>query len=77
MADANCPICGSGRFYVKDPDDEFECYEFECRGGEICFDPEVTAGSTTPEIEAQTETFCHKCSWHGAFERLIKEEDAK
>lgn len=76
MADAKCPICGCGRFYVKDPEDEFECREFECRGGEICFDPALS-GAAAPEIQAQTETFCHKCAWHGAFERLIQEEDAK
>lgn len=76
MADSTCPICGCERFYVKDPEDEFECYEFECRQGEICFAPEVDPHAA-PAIEAQTETFCNKCSWHDAFERLIKEEDAK
>jgi hypothetical protein len=76
MTDAKCPVCGSARFYIKDPDDEFECHEFECRGGEICFDPALTT-AMAPEIQAQTETFCHKCAWHGAFERLIQKEDAK
>ena len=75
MADSKCPICGSNRFYVKDPDDEFECYEFECRGGEVCFDPALPA-SAVPQIQPRTETFCDTCAWHGAFEHLIQEEDA-
>ena len=36
-----CPKCGCEKFYIKDPDDEYETYEFEGRDGEICFDPDV------------------------------------
>jgi hypothetical protein len=31
MKDIECPDCGSRKFYVKDPEDGFEVYEFECR----------------------------------------------
>ena len=34
-----CPVCGCIKFYVKDPADEYETYEFECNDGVICFDP--------------------------------------
>lgn len=64
-----CPLCGSKAFYVKDPDDPYETYEFECKDGEICFDPEMES-SDPPEIQENTETFCNKCSWHDRFDKL-------
>ena len=32
-----CPICGCEKFYLKDPDDEYETYEFELSDGEVAF----------------------------------------
>ena len=37
-----CPVCGCIKFYVKDPVDEYETYEFECSDGVICFDSDVS-----------------------------------
>jgi hypothetical protein len=68
-----CPKCGCEKFYVKDPDDEYETYEFECPDGEICFDPDVDE-SVAPVVEKETETYCNKCVWHDKFEKLQKQK---
>jgi hypothetical protein len=64
-----CPVCGCPKFYLKDPDDEYETYEFECPKGEVCFDPEVDA-SCAPTVEEDTETYCNQCAWHDKFKKL-------
>ncbi|MEJ2589194.1 MAG: hypothetical protein P8165_16785 [Deltaproteobacteria bacterium] len=69
MADAKCPICGSKRFYVKNPDDEYDLYEFECRDGEIYFEDTLT-DEECPEVRDGTETYCNNCAWHDKFEEL-------
>ena len=69
MSEIKCPTCGSRKFFVKDPDDEYETYEFECRGDRI--HPDAAAdGEDPPAIDADTETFCDTCAWHGAFGTL-------
>ncbi len=69
MAQSKCPVCGCVQFYVKDPDDEFEVYEFECRKGQVCFDPGAET-SGCPDINDQTEVFCNACVWHDRFEKI-------
>ena len=32
-----CPLCGCVGFYIKDPDDEYETYEFAWRDGNVEF----------------------------------------
>jgi len=64
-----CPVCGCKNFYVKDPDDEYTCYEFTFKDGQVCLDPEI-ADSEAPEIKDQTETYCNKCAWHDKFQKL-------
>jgi hypothetical protein len=54
---------------VKDPDDAYETYEFECRDGEICFDAEVDT-EACPEVGDDTETYCNACAWHDKFDQL-------
>jgi hypothetical protein len=56
-------------FYIKDPDDEYETYEFEIREGRVAFSFEDEA-SLAPEVEGETETYCNKCSWHGKLKEL-------
>ena len=63
MKDDSCPRCGSDHFYVKNPDDEFDIYEFTYRDGDIQFDPDVDAGDAIG-IDDQTEIYCNKCAWH-------------
>lgn len=64
-----CPLCRCEKFYVKSPDDEFETWEFTCNQGSICFDNGIDP-SMAPEIKADTETYCQRCSWHGKFSSL-------
>ena len=66
-----CPFCGCKNFYVKDPDDEYETYEFELKEDEAVFSAEVEA-SEAPDIVEVTETYCNKCAWHGKFKELKK-----
>ena len=32
-----CPYCSSRNFYLKNPDDEYETYEFDFREGKVVF----------------------------------------
>ncbi len=59
-----CPTCRCEQFYVKDPDDEYEIYNFTTQNGHIAFDPKLDS-SSLPEITNQSETFCDRCAWHG------------
>jgi len=59
-----CPICGSKQFYLKDPTDEYETYEFELDDGRPVFPAEPR------ELRPDTESFCRRCSWHGRWEEL-------
>ncbi len=58
-----CPICGSMEFYVKDPEDQYEIYEFEVKNGNLNF----PQGSEPPFIKpgVDFEAFCEQCAWHG------------
>ena len=66
MADTRCPVCGCQRFYVKNPEDEFDICEFDCIDGRPVFDPEMDADQV-PHINEDSKTFCNKCAWHGRF----------
>ena len=69
MPDSKCPLCGSQSFYVKDPGDPYEIYEFELEKGEIVFS---SGGddSELPNIEGETETYCNRCAWHDKLKTL-------
>ena len=69
MSQTKCPLCGSQRFYVRDPEDQYETYEFDLNEGKVIFDPE-TAGTELPQVSAETETYCNKCAWHDRFKTL-------
>lgn len=69
MDKMKCPTCGCQTFYVKDPEDEYTVYVFDCKDGDICFDPETSAADP-PEIHDETETYCNKCSWHDSFKKV-------
>ncbi len=64
-----CPLCGCVSFYVKDPDDEYETYEFAWRDGNVEFDADLDR-SSCPEVCHDTEIFCDQCSWHGETKTL-------
>jgi hypothetical protein len=66
-----CPLCGCQEFYLKDPADEFETYEFSVTSGDVRFSADAE-GVPVPEVREGTETFCNNCSWHGPFQELKK-----
>ena len=63
-----CPVCSCEKFLVKDPDDEYETYEIELKEGQPVFCDKDEAGDF--EIDAGTETYCDKCTWHGKLQDL-------
>ncbi|MEJ2101230.1 MAG: hypothetical protein P8X68_14820 [Desulfobacterales bacterium] len=67
---SKCPVCGSLNFFVKDPDDEYETYDFELKGDSVVFNP--GAVDISPEVKPDTEIFCERCSWHDKFQKLKK-----
>jgi hypothetical protein len=64
-----CPFCSCESFYVKDPEDAFETYEFDLRAGEIVF-PEEMNPSECPSVSDDTEAYCGRCAWHGSLREL-------
>ena len=69
MARSKCPVCGSEKFHVKNPDDQYDIYEFECQDGEVCFEDDL-ADEACPPVDDNTETFCNTCAWHDKFDKL-------
>ena len=70
MAGRQCPFCGAQSFYVKDPDDQYEIFEFDLAEGQVQFKPQDEGASLPPPIREETETYCGLCSWHGKFNTL-------
>jgi hypothetical protein len=70
MPGMGCPVCGSRSFYVKDPEDVYEIYEFDLHGGRVQFKPPEEETSQPPALRDETETYCGLCSWHGKFNTL-------
>jgi hypothetical protein len=64
-----CPLCGSLNFFVKDPEDAYEIYEFELKEDSVVFNRDV-AEPDKPVVDSGTEVFCEKCSWHDKFQEL-------
>jgi len=61
MAEKKCPYYSSQSFYFKAPQDEYEIYEFDLKGGEIVFSLD-NLETDWPKIHGDTETYCSKCS---------------
>ena len=66
MRSMQCPDCGSQRFYVKDPEDQYNIYEFDLKEGRIVYSAKESE-SDPLEIVDDTETFCDRCAWHDKF----------
>ena len=64
-----CPFCGYKRFYIKDPDDEYETYEFDVKEGRVRFSEDIEK-TEIPEISEETQAYCNKCSWNGKIKEL-------
>ena len=59
-----CPVCKSEQFYVKDPDDDYEIYEFQYKDGELHF-TDADSEADANEIGEKREIYCQRCAWHG------------
>ena len=70
MSQSKCPVCGCKQFHVKDPEDSYDIYEFECQDGVIRFEGTLEADDC-PKINEETETYCNACAWHDRFEKII------
>jgi len=57
MTQMKCPACGSQSFYTKDPEDQYNIFEFDLKEGKVVFNPEVIE-SDPPEMVEEMETFC-------------------
>lgn len=64
-----CPICKSVEFYVKDPSDPFEIYEFQLKNGKVKFDEPEDETDLSLE-KGEREIFCQRCSWHGKYDSI-------
>jgi hypothetical protein len=64
-----CPYCRSRNFYLKNPEDEYETYEFDLREGSIEFLEKGNPPLSLP-LEKDTQVFCNRCVWHGRMEDL-------
>ena len=71
MAEIKCPFCGSRDFFLKDPDDAYETYEFQTSGAEVTFHGQDDS-SKPHDITDDSETYCSSCAWHGKFKELKK-----
>lgn len=61
-----CPVCGSTKFFLKDPADDYETYEFAVENGQPVFPAEPQ------DLQPDTESFCQRCSWHGPWGELCR-----
>jgi len=66
-----CPLCRRHRFYLKDPDDAYETYGFDCESGDICFDADLDK-EKIPELNNDTRIYCDNCAWNGPFKEIKK-----
>ncbi len=67
MAKEKCPVCGSQKFYVKDPEDEYEIYEFELNEGMVVF---AERYEDCPPLSGDGHIYCNRCIWHGKMNEL-------
>jgi hypothetical protein len=69
MSSMKCPDCGAKRFYVKDPEDQYNVFEFNLsEEGVVSFDEESCSDQI--EVREETETYCDRCAWHDKFKTL-------
>jgi hypothetical protein len=62
-----CPDCGCEEFYCKDPDDQYEVYQFGFEEGRVV---SLEPDGEIPEIDSETEMYCNMCAWHGKQRQL-------
>lgn len=64
-----CPVCRSDLFYIKDPEDSYETYDFQWLNGDIRFE-DADNSIQLAEVTPVREVFCQKCAWHGPLQAI-------
>jgi hypothetical protein len=64
-------MCGCQKFFVKDPEDEYEVFPFDVSQGEVRFDSDVDSAEA-PKVDDRTESYCEDCAWHGSLQKIRK-----
>ncbi len=67
--DRMCPYCGAKHFYVKDPEDQYNIFNFSLADGAIEYS-DTAAGADNIQLSEDTEIFCEKCAWHDKMKTL-------
>ena len=68
MSQSKCLVCGCVKFYAKNPEDEYDTYEFECRDGNIS--PDTDPDEAFQKIAENSEIYCNDCTWHDTFGKI-------
>lgn len=69
MSAMKCPDCGTRKFHIKDPDDQFTIRELQLDEDEIAYLDEDDEVSHL-QVSDDTELFCDRCAWHDKFKAL-------
>jgi hypothetical protein len=64
-----CPDCGAKRFYVKDPEDQYNIASFNLKERALEYLDVTTEADHIP-ISEDTEIFCDRCAWHDKFKTI-------
>lgn len=69
MSPMKCPDCGTRKFYIKDPDDQYSIREVQLDDNEVVYLDEDDETSHL-QVNNETELFCDRCAWHDKFKTL-------
>ncbi len=66
----SCPFCKSDQFYIKDNEDEWETYDFECKNGKIQF-TDTAEAEQAEQIKPDRTVYCQRCAWNGPCDQIL------
>ena len=66
-----CPVCKSNDFYTKNPDDDYDIFEFKYEQGQVQYEDD-DAESEAPPMSENPEIYCQRCAWHGKISGVDK-----
>ena len=62
-----CPMCQSQKFYIQDPEDEYEISLFTITEQGPDFEDGLNADVV---LYPERKVFCDLCTWHGTYAQL-------